>query len=101
VKITKLPAVTRTGWWYIKGRRSKQAKRDKQRYASTMQRARILFRDHNRCRYCGNWVQPEEANFDHVKPWKYGGQTKEKNLVTACRDCNKRKGNSTWSPRTR
>jgi len=72
--------------------------RDQRRYASGPLRARVLLRDNYRCRYCGTGVENDTANVDHVIPWKYGGQTRMRNLVTCCRDCNRRKGNNTWKP---
>lgn len=71
---------------------------DSQRYASHIQRENILLRDGGRCRYCGIVVTMQSANMDHVKPWKRGGRTKGKNLVTCCQACNKVKGNQTWLP---
>lgn len=73
---------------------------DPQRYATGAQRVRILRRDGSQCRYCGNLVTNESANMDHVDPWKYGGRTIIKNLVTCCRDCNAAKGNKRgWEPK--
>ena len=57
-------------------------------------RERVLRRDHYRCHYCGCSLIGAEANIDHVKPWRDGGRTVLSNLVTACQDCNKAKGNN-------
>lgn len=59
-------------------------------------RARILHRDRGTCRYCQTTVGPFEI--DHVIPVAQGGATRLWNLVTACRDCNQRKGNRIWRP---
>ena len=72
---------------------------DTKRYADGAQRWNILERDHFRCRYCGAKVTFENANIDHVYPWKRGGQTDNVNLVACCRPCNKAKGNRWWTPK--
>jgi hypothetical protein len=66
---------------------------DERRYADSLMRFKVLQRDGYRCRYCGEPVTDETANIDHVHPWLRGGRTKMANLVTACQECNKRKGN--------
>lgn len=55
----------------------------------------VLARDRDTCQYCG--VQPGRAflTVDHVIPRSRGGETTWENVVTACRDCNHRKGNRT------
>lgn len=70
----------------------KPQKRDK-RYATKKLKLLILERDNNSCRYCGRWVSYYQANCDHVIPWVRGGRTDMANLVTSCRECNKKKGN--------
>ena len=71
---------------------------DEQRYAPHQVRMAALERDGFKCRYCGASVTNETANMDHVIPWKKGGKSVTLNLVTACRGCNKEKGNSHWVP---
>ncbi|MEF3276007.1 MAG: HNH endonuclease [Chloroflexus sp.] len=55
----------------------------------------VFARDRETCQYCGK--QPGRANLtmDHVIPRSQGGQTTWDNVVTACRDCNHRKGGRT------
>lgn len=55
----------------------------------------VLARDRDTCQYCG--VQPGRANLtvDHVLPRSQGGQTVWENVVTACRECNHKKGGRT------
>lgn len=73
--------------------------RDTRRYADHKTRLKVLLRDKFRCRYCGKKVTMDTANIDHVRPWKRRGPTTPKNLVTACRSCNKQKGNQLgWKP---
>lgn len=59
-------------------------------------RRRILARDDNACRYCGNMDGP--FHMDHVVPVSKGGPTTQGNLVTACETCNLRKGAQFWKP---
>lgn len=55
----------------------------------------VLARDRDVCQYCG--AQPGRAHLtvDHVLPRSRGGQTTWENVVTACRECNHRKGGRT------
>lgn len=55
----------------------------------------VLSRDRETCQYCG--VQPGRSSLtvDHVLPRSRGGMTVWENVVTACRDCNHRKGGRT------
>lgn len=55
----------------------------------------VLARDRETCQYCG--VQPgrTQLTVDHVKPRSQGGLTVWENVVTACRECNHRKGGRT------
>ena len=50
----------------------------------------VFERDEYRCRYCGN---KRPLTVDHVILWEQGGATVEPNLVSACRKCNKLRGN--------
>jgi hypothetical protein len=59
-------------------------------------RRRVLARDGNACRYCGNMDGP--FHMDHVMPVSKGGPTNQGNLVTACETCNLRKGAEYWRP---
>jgi len=58
-------------------------------------RRSILMRDRETCQYCG--AQPGRAHLtvDHIVPRSRGGETTWENVVTACRDCNHRKGGRT------
>lgn len=55
----------------------------------------VLARDRETCQYCG--VQPgrSQLTVDHVLPKSQGGLTTWENVVTACRECNHRKGGRT------
>lgn len=53
----------------------------------------LLFqRDHYLCCYCGGRKPAHALTRDHVRPLSRGGRDNWKNVVTACRACNQRKG---------
>jgi 5-methylcytosine-specific restriction endonuclease McrA len=60
-----------------------------------LSRRTVLARDYYTCQYCGD--QPGRGNLtvDHILPRSRGGQTVWKNVVTACKRCNGRKGDHT------
>ena len=51
----------------------------------------VFRRDNYTCVYCGNNHTP--LTVDHVMTWEEEGDTVEGNLVSACRKCNKTRGN--------
>ena len=56
-------------------------------------RGRIYWRDNGKCVYCDRDVKFDEMTIDHVQPLVSRGRAKLKeNCVTACRGCNKEKG---------
>lgn len=55
-------------------------------------RFNVFLRDEWHCQYCGNVHKTNDLTFDHVVPKSRGGRTSWTNIVTACRDCNTRKG---------
>lgn len=53
----------------------------------------LLFqRDRHLCCYCGARKRPEHLTRDHIEPLSRGGRDHWKNVVTACKPCNQRKG---------
>jgi 5-methylcytosine-specific restriction endonuclease McrA len=58
----------------------------------TLTRSNIFRRDDNQCVYCG---AKNNLTIDHVIPKSQGGKDTWENLVTACQDCNARKGDRT------
>ena len=52
----------------------------------------VYERDGYKCQYCGS---QSKLTLDHIMPEASGGKTVEENLVTACRDCNIKKGTKT------
>jgi 5-methylcytosine-specific restriction endonuclease McrA len=58
-------------------------------------RVNIYARDHYKCQYCGRRASISELTYDHVTPRSQGGRTEWTNIVTACYECNRRKGGRT------
>jgi 5-methylcytosine-specific restriction endonuclease McrA len=56
-------------------------------------RFNVFLRDRFVCQYCGGPRPASELTFDHVVPRSRGGITTWDNVVTACCECNLRKGN--------
>ncbi len=53
-------------------------------------RREIFMRDRHTCQYCGK--EASDLTLDHVVPRVRGGRHTWENLVSACRQCNHRKG---------
>jgi hypothetical protein len=60
-----------------------------------MRNAKIFWKCGGRCYYCGHLLDPEKWQVEHMTPRSQRGQTREQNLVPACRFCNKSKNNRT------
>ena len=58
-----------------------------------LSRKNILRRDNNECQYCG--TKKGNMTVDHIIPKSRGGTDSWYNLITACVDCNNKKGNKT------
>ena len=58
-------------------------------------RTNIYRRDDYQCQYCGDHFAPAALTFDHVMPRSRGGETSWLNIVTACQECNRAKGDRT------
>lgn len=58
-------------------------------------RQNIYVRDDFRCQYCSRRRPVEGLTHDHVLPRAQGGRTDWENIVTACVECNARKGGQT------
>lgn len=57
-----------------------------------LSRVNIFKRDNYTCQYCG---KDKDLSIDHVLPRSRGGGSTWKNLITACKTCNARKGDYT------
>jgi 5-methylcytosine-specific restriction endonuclease McrA len=55
----------------------------------------VYRRDGNRCQYCGCALNYKNSSIDHVMPRSRGGSNSWDNIVSACKPCNRRKGNRT------
>lgn len=63
-------------------------------------RFNVFMRDDFSCQYCGKRCPTHELTFDHVVPRCKNGKTNWKNVVTACVNCNHRKGRQMLSELT-
>ena len=65
------------------------------RPAVRLTRKNVMLRDGHLCQYCAARLPTRDLNIDHVLPRSRGGPDSWENLVTACRECNLRKGRRT------
>ena len=72
------------GWAYQRG----------EQYGWENVKMYVRARDKYTCQYCGV-VRPPDLEVDHVVPRSRGGTDRPNNLVAACHECNRRKGNQT------
>jgi len=69
--------------------------RKSQRHIDTVMQWRVFKRDGYACRYCNNADVP--LTVDHLVLWEEGGPTIPENLVSACKKCNKTRGNLSYA----
>lgn len=50
-----------------------------------------------KCPVCGKTYKIEEMEADHIVPWSKGGKTVRENCQCLCKECNRKKSNSTAS----
>ena len=62
------------------------------KWLTKVRRRRIYARDGHRCVYCGKLA--ERLTLDHVIPRCQGGTHATENLITACMECNRSRGNT-------
>ena len=60
--------------------------------ASYCTKKNVNYRDLHICQYCAAQLTHKQATVDHVVPASKGGKLTWENAVTACRDCNNKKG---------
>lgn len=58
-------------------------------------RKNIFIRDEYTCQYCNEKFDHGKLTYDHIIPKSKSGPTNWTNIVTACVQCNSRKGNRT------
>ena len=56
-------------------------------------RQAVFERDNYTCHYCGRCGKGVDLEIDHIIPVSKGGTTDMRNLITACRACNRAKRN--------
>jgi 5-methylcytosine-specific restriction endonuclease McrA len=55
----------------------------------------LFVRDRQVCAYCGHRHHLDDLTREHIVPTSRGGHDTWTNCITACRNCNGRKGNRT------
>lgn len=55
----------------------------------------VFYRDNNQCGYCGDKVKADSLTMDHVIPACKGGKKSWENIISACKECNLKKGGRT------
>ncbi|MGE3680702.1 MAG: HNH endonuclease [Bdellovibrionales bacterium] len=60
-----------------------------------LSRQNIFLRDGHICQYCCQKFSEKKLTVDHVIPLSKGGRHEWTNVVTACSECNNRKGDKT------
>lgn len=55
---------------------------------------RVLKRENQVCRKCGQPVADDDIHFDHIIPWSKGGSSDEHNVQLLCSSCNLKKSAS-------
>ena len=61
---------------------------------SPAKRKKVYDKCGGHCAYCGCKLAYEDMQVDHKKPISQGGSDTIKNMLSACRSCNHRKGSS-------
>lgn len=77
------------------GKIAKAVVRKSQRMISQEVSWAVYKRDKYRCRYCGADSTP--LTVDHLVLWEEGGPSIEANLLSACRKCNRVRGNTQYA----
>lgn len=73
------------------GKITKSIYRKTQRQIDSYMQWEVFRRDNYSCRYCGRTGIP--LTVDHVDLFELGGITSPANLISACKNCNKERGN--------
>lgn len=55
---------------------------------------RVLKRENQVCRKCGQPVADDDIHFDHIIPWSKGGSSDEQNIQLLCSACNLKKSDT-------
>lgn len=65
------------------------------RKALKFSRVNVYSRDNFECQFCGTCGGMSDLTYDHVVPRSQGGKTEWANIVSACPECNTKKGGRT------
>ena len=65
------------------------------RQAPAISNHKLFARDRQVCAYCGHRFHADALTREHIVPSSRGGSDSWTNCITACRNCNGRKGNRT------
>ncbi|WKB54661.1 HNH endonuclease [Eleftheria terrae] len=65
------------------------------RQVPALSNTKLFLRDRHLCAYCGHQYTAEDLTREHIHPTSRGGQDSWMNCITACRNCNGRKGSRT------
>lgn len=63
------------------------------RQAPALSNPKLFSRDRLVCAYCGGHFHADDLTREHIVPTSRGGHDTWMNCITACRNCNGRKGN--------
>lgn len=67
------------------------------RHSPALSNTKLFARDRQVCAYCGQHFALDDLTREHIQPVSRGGGDTWMNCITACRNCNGRKGNRTLS----
>lgn len=65
------------------------------RQSPSLSNSKLFARDRQVCAYCGGHFPLDDLTREHIVPTSRGGVDSWTNCITACRNCNGRKGNRT------
>ena len=68
-------------------------KNERRRTISLEEKKEILYKQNNKCKICGNYIDISNLHVDHIIPWDYVGDKLPDNFQGLCPDCNWSKGN--------
>jgi hypothetical protein len=74
--------------WTPSTKRNVTNSNENSRYLPVQIKTAVWHRDQGKCRKCGSGRMLE---YDHIKPFAWGGKTNLSNLQLLCRNCNQRK----------
>jgi 5-methylcytosine-specific restriction endonuclease McrA len=80
-KAEYLPSILRLNKWYSINRKP-----------GSFSRKIVFSRDNWTCQFCNTKLSQHDVTIDHVVPKSKGGKTNWTNCVTACKPCNRKKG---------